>query len=138
MKNLLRVFYASYLWLSRNFHVQGGENMHKSFFMEKSCVILLKISCKEDWYILASFLVVLGRLAQLARAPGLHPGGHRFESYIAHQNLLIICVFLCQLRDFFWSFMFLNKLTKKISCFLEILDYKQISHASWRLYENAP
>lgn len=29
-----------------------------------------------------------GRLAQLARAPRLHRGGYRFESYIAHtQNL---------------------------------------------------
>ena len=25
-----------------------------------------------------------GRLAQLVRAPALHAGGHRFESYIAH------------------------------------------------------
>ncbi len=27
-----------------------------------------------------------GRLAQLARASGLHPEGRRFESYIAHHN----------------------------------------------------
>ena len=28
-----------------------------------------------------------GRLAQLARAPRLHRGGRRFESYIVHINL---------------------------------------------------
>jgi hypothetical protein len=28
--------------------------------------------------------ILSGRLAQLARAPRLHRGGHRFESYIAH------------------------------------------------------
>ena len=27
-----------------------------------------------------------GRLAQRFRAPGLHPGCHRFESYIAHHG----------------------------------------------------
>lgn len=31
----------------------------------------------------------VGRLAQLARASGLHPGGHRFESYSAHQTIFM-------------------------------------------------
>ncbi len=30
-----------------------------------------------------------GRLAQLVRAPGLHPGGRGFESLISHQPLWI-------------------------------------------------
>ena len=30
-----------------------------------------------------------GGLAQLARAPALHAGGHRFDSDILHYNLLI-------------------------------------------------
>ena len=30
------------------------------------------------------FYIVVGRLAQLVRAPALQAGGHRFESYIAH------------------------------------------------------
>ncbi len=32
---------------------------------------------------------VLGRLAQLARAPALHAGSHRFESCIAHYHKLL-------------------------------------------------
>lgn len=30
-----------------------------------------------------------GLLAQLARAPGLHPGGSRFESLASHQSIII-------------------------------------------------
>ena len=30
--------------------------------------------------------LLLGELAQLARAPALHAGGHRFESVILHQG----------------------------------------------------
>jgi hypothetical protein len=33
--------------------------------------------------------VVLGGLAQLARAPALHAGGHRFDSDILHKNTFI-------------------------------------------------
>ena len=30
----------------------------------------------------------LGELAQLARAPALHAGGHRFESVILHKEII--------------------------------------------------
>lgn len=35
-----------------------------------------------------SFSALRGRLAQLARASGLHPEGHRFDPYSAHQKFL--------------------------------------------------
>src|SRR5690606_9270171 len=36
-----------------------------------------------------SGLLIIGELAQLARAPALHAGGHRFDSDILHLGLLI-------------------------------------------------
>ena len=40
-----------------------------------------------------------GGLAQLARAPALHAGGHRFESDILHQNeVLFIIIIRCGFR----------------------------------------
>ena len=35
-----------------------------------------------------------GRLAQLVRAPALHAGGHRFESYTAHHLLQPLRLFI--------------------------------------------
>jgi hypothetical protein len=39
----------------------------------------------------------LGELAQLARAPALHAGGHRFESDILHEVgvSVSVCVSVC-------------------------------------------
>ena len=52
------------------------------------CSIVAMETIEELAY-LASLLPYprsIGRLAQLARALGSHPRGHRFESCIAHQN----------------------------------------------------
>ena len=42
---------------------------------------------KEFWY---NLILSFGRLAQLVRAPDLHSGGRRFESFIAHHFLYIL------------------------------------------------
>ena len=39
---------------------------------------------------LKDFRVLNGGLAQLARAPALHAGGHRFDSDILHDSIGII------------------------------------------------
>ena len=71
-----------------------------SFFFFIVCIVSgLWLFCQDDFMVfsccfLLYYVYVVGRLAQLARASGLHPEGRRFEPCIAHlfsASLLVLC-----------------------------------------------
>ena len=52
----------------------------------KCCVLSFKISTNTNGYLRTNISSLkMGGLAQLARAPALHAGGHRFEPVHLHQ-----------------------------------------------------
>ena len=53
-------------------------------FIEFGVIIYKKVYKKKVLYIIIALAILWGGLAQLARAPALHAGGHRFDSDILH------------------------------------------------------
>ncbi len=66
------------LYVARNIKGHSGQ---EPFFH------LHRLTQKPEW-VLCALLSTKGRLAQLARASGLHPEGRRFESSTAHHPSL--------------------------------------------------